>query len=73
MQLTAAITHEGSLFLACCPEVEVTSRGESTDDALENPEEALALYVEDRSEPASFESPSVTAFQHAARARGSRH
>jgi len=63
MQLTAAITHEGDLFVARCLEVEVTSQGESIDAALENLKEALELYLEDQSEPASFETPVVTTFQ----------
>ena len=63
MQLTAAITHAGDRFVARCLEVEVTSQGDSIDDALENLKEALELYLEDQSEPVSFEPPVVTAFQ----------
>ena len=63
MQLTAAITHEGDLFVARCLEVEVTSQGSSIDDALENLKEALELYLEDQPEPSSFETPVVTTFQ----------
>jgi len=63
MQMTAAITHEGDLFVARCLEVEVTSQGDSIDDALENLKEALELYFEDAAEPASFENPIVTTFQ----------
>lgn len=63
MQLTAAITHEGDLYVARCLEVEVTSQGSSVEDALENLKEALELSLEDRQEPATFESPVVTTFQ----------
>ena len=44
MELTAAITHEGELFVARCLEVDVTSQGDSMDDALANLKEALGLY-----------------------------
>jgi predicted RNase H-like HicB family nuclease len=36
MTFTAAITHEGDWFVARCLEVEVTSQGETSDDALAN-------------------------------------
>jgi predicted RNase H-like HicB family nuclease len=63
MQFTAAITHEGDLFVSRCLEVEVTSQGESIDDALANLKEALELYFEDQDGPFSFENPVVTTFQ----------
>ncbi|MCY0899139.1 MAG: type II toxin-antitoxin system HicB family antitoxin [Firmicutes bacterium] len=47
VRLTAAITHEGRWFVARCLEVEVTSQGESLDQALANLREALELYFED--------------------------
>lgn len=63
MELTAAITHEGELFVARCLEVEVTSQGVSADDALENLKEALGLYFEDENEPVDLSHPIVTTFQ----------
>ena len=63
MEFTAAITQEGSLFVARCLEVEVTSQGESTDDAVENLKEALGLYLEDHEEPVVLVHPTVTTFQ----------
>jgi len=63
MEFTAAITQEGDLFVARCLEVEVTSQGESTDDALENLKEALGLYFEDQEEPVVLAHPTVTTFQ----------
>lgn len=63
MELTAAITHEGELFVARCLEVEVTSQGASVEDALENLKEALGLYFEDGGEPVDLAHPMVTTFQ----------
>lgn len=63
MELTAAITHEGELFVARCLEVEVTSQGASVDDALDNLKEALGLYFEDEGEPVDLAHPMVTTFQ----------
>ncbi|CAB4624930.1 unannotated protein [freshwater metagenome] len=63
MELTAAITHEGSFFVARCLEVDVTSQGGSMDDALANLKEALGLYFEDENEPFDLNHPIVTTFQ----------
>ena len=55
MELTAAITHEGELFVARCLEVDVKSQGESMNDALSTlsgyvrhlrPERIVAAVVE---------------------------
>ena len=54
MRLTAAISHEGDWYVARCLEVEVTSQGETVDEARSNLAEALGLYFED--EP-DFEVP----------------
>lgn len=51
LQLTAAVTHEGDLYVARCLEVEVTSQGETVEEALANLKEALELYFEDAPEP----------------------
>lgn len=59
MRLTAAITQEGSLFVARCLEVEVASQGSSVEDSLANLREALELYFED--EPAREFAPPIIA------------
>jgi predicted RNase H-like HicB family nuclease len=66
VELTAAITHEGELFVARCLEVEVTSQGASAEDALESLKEALGLYFEDEGEPVDLAHPVVTTFQFSA-------
>lgn len=66
MRLTAAITNEPPLFVARCLEVEVTSQGESVDDALANLKEALELYFEDQPAPSSLEPPIIASVEIAA-------
>lgn len=46
-RLTAAVTKEGKWYVARCLEVEVTSQGETLEEALANLREALELYFED--------------------------
>ncbi|MBT9281160.1 MAG: type II toxin-antitoxin system HicB family antitoxin [Hydrogenibacillus schlegelii] len=46
-RLTAAVTKEGKWYVARCLEVEVTSQGETLEEALSNLREALELYFED--------------------------
>jgi len=47
VRLTAAITTEDRFWVARCLEVDVTSQGESLDEARANLTEALELYFED--------------------------
>ncbi|MFN2504164.1 MAG: type II toxin-antitoxin system HicB family antitoxin [Acidimicrobiales bacterium] len=62
MRLTAAITQEGPWWVARCLEVEVTSQGESLEEARANLSEALALYFEDQPEAlADAQAPIITA------------
>ncbi len=56
MEFTAAVTHEGDWFVARCLEVEVTSQGETKDEALGNLKEALELYYEDTPLPNGTEA-----------------
>ncbi|WP_031515824.1 type II toxin-antitoxin system HicB family antitoxin [Streptomyces sp. NRRL F-5123] len=51
LHLTAAVTHEGEWYVARCLQVEVTSQGDSVEDALDNLREALELYFEDAPAP----------------------
>ena len=43
---TASITQEDKWFVAQCLEVDVSSQGESEDEAIDNLREALELYFE---------------------------
>jgi predicted RNase H-like HicB family nuclease len=47
MRFTAAITREGTLYVAQCLEVDVASQGATEDEALSNLREALELHMED--------------------------
>lgn len=52
LHLTAAVTHEGEWYVARCLQVEVTSQGETIEEAMDNLKEALELYFEDAPIPA---------------------
>lgn len=66
MQFTAAVTHEAPFYVARCLDVEVTSQGESLDEALANLREALELYFEDRPLPDGSEPVVITTVEIAA-------
>jgi predicted RNase H-like HicB family nuclease len=51
VRLTAAISHEPPWYVARCLEVEVTSQGGTSEEALANLGEALELYFEDQPFP----------------------
>ena len=62
VRMTAAVTQEGPWWVARCLEVEVTSQGESLEEARANLAEALALYFEDQPEAlADAQAPIITA------------
>ncbi len=46
MELTAVVWQEDDGFVSLCPELGVTSCGDSVEDAARMLEEAVALYVE---------------------------
>lgn len=66
MQLTAAVTHEPPWYVARCLDVEVTSQGESVEEALANLREALQLYFEDTPLPELSEPPIIASVEIAA-------
>ena len=63
VRFTAAISHEGEWFVARTLEVEVTSQGQSIDEALANLREALELYFEDETLPEDIEPPIIATIQ----------
>jgi predicted RNase H-like HicB family nuclease len=63
MRLTAVITHDGRWQVARCLEVEVTSQGESVEEALANLREALELYFEDEALPEGIEPPMIATIE----------
>jgi predicted RNase H-like HicB family nuclease len=61
MKLTAAVTHEGSLYVARCLDVEVTSQGGTVEESLANLTEALELYFEGGDPPIESSEPPIIA------------
>ena len=51
MQLKNVVWKEGKYFVAQCLNIEVSSFGDTKEDALKNLEEALSLYFEGNTEP----------------------
>lgn len=59
MRLTAVITRDGNGWVALRLEVEVTSQGESFDEARRSLAEALELRFEDESDLVALDSPII--------------
>jgi predicted RNase H-like HicB family nuclease len=59
VRFTAAVSREARWYVARCLEVEVTSQGETFDEALSNLREALELYFEDQPFPEGIEPPII--------------
>jgi predicted RNase H-like HicB family nuclease len=59
MRFTAGVTQEPPWYVSRCLEVEVTSQGESVEDALKNLHEALELYFEDQPLPDRIDTPII--------------
>jgi predicted RNase H-like HicB family nuclease len=55
IRLTATVVRDRDWYVARCLEVEVASRGETIERALENLREALELYFEDEPAPTAPE------------------
>ena len=51
VQINSAVWKEGDYFVAQCLNVEVSSFGDTKDEALVNLKEALDLYLEDNDHP----------------------
>jgi len=47
LEFSSVVSKEGKLYVAHCPELEVTSQGKSVESALDNLREAIELYLED--------------------------
>ncbi len=46
------VVQENGVFIASCPDLELSCRGATEQEAIENLQEALALYFEDLPGPA---------------------
>lgn len=66
VQLTAAVIHEPPWYVARCLDVEVTSQGETVEEALANLREALELSFEDAPLPESVDPPIIASVEIAA-------
>jgi predicted RNase H-like HicB family nuclease len=64
IQINSAVWKEGDYFVAQCLNVEVSSFGDTKDEALTNLQEALGLYFEDNAHPeiTVIEKPEIVDF-----------
>lgn len=60
--LTATLTPEEGGFVARCLELDVTSEGDTVEEALAMLRETVELYLEDEPVPESLGHPVVTSF-----------
>jgi predicted RNase H-like HicB family nuclease len=58
-RFTAAIVKEGKWYVARSLEVEVTSQGQTVEEALANLKEALELYFADEEIPENIQTPII--------------
>jgi len=63
VQINSAVWKEGDYFVAQCLNVEVSSFGDTRDEALVNLKEAIDLYLEDNDDPqfTIIDSPEIVA------------
>ncbi len=52
----AVVTKEGKLFSSWCPELDIASSGDTSDEAFENLKNALELYLKTRAEEGELKS-----------------
>ncbi|MDQ3957379.1 MAG: type II toxin-antitoxin system HicB family antitoxin [Actinomycetota bacterium] len=63
MRFTVAVNHEPPWYVARCLDVEVTSQGETVEEALANLKEALELYFEDAPVPETIDPPIIASVE----------
>jgi len=57
--LTSIIWREGNVYVSKCPELEVSSYGDTPEEALKNLKEAVELYLENAKELGMMEDIEV--------------
>ena len=62
VELSAVVRRENGIYVALCPELDVTGQGKSVEEALRNLKKALEVYLEDEDveKPSKAEAPIVT-------------
>ena len=60
MHLDIVITKEGKKYSSWCPQLDIASSGNTTDEAKDNLREAIELYLEDKDAKIPQSSSSIT-------------
>ena len=63
MKLSAILQKEGDWYVSLCPELDIASQGRTVEEAVDNLQEAVELYLEDEDVTVPDASPLVTMFE----------
>lgn len=63
MKLSAILQKEGDWYVSLCPELDIASQGKTVEEAINNLQEAVELYLEDEDVAVPDASPIVTMFE----------
>ena len=63
MKLSAILQKEGDWYVSLCPELDIASQGKTVEEAVNNLQEAVELYLEDEDVTLPDTAPIVTMFE----------
>ena len=63
MKLSAILQKEGDWYVSLCPELDIASQGKTVEEAVNNLQEAVELYLEDEDVTVPDSTPIVTMFE----------
>ena len=63
MKFSAILQKEGDWYVSLCPELDIASQGKTVEEAVNNLQEAVELYLEDEDIVLPNTTPIVTMFE----------
>ncbi len=63
MKFSAILQKEGDWYVSLCPELDIASQGKTVEEAVNNLQEAVELYLEDEDVTLPDTAPIVTMFE----------
>ena len=63
MKFSAILQKEGDWYVSLCPELDIASQGKTVEEAVNNLQEAVELYLEDEDVKLPDAVPIVTMFE----------
>jgi predicted RNase H-like HicB family nuclease len=67
--LTAIVNKKGESYESLCPELDLTTRGETIEEAVTNLKETVELYLENEDVALPIKRPFMTTFEVSAQGR----